>query len=113
MGKPADMVTRRWRRRAHKAFDNLWRPLGNKSRKTKRESQDSYQKVHEARQNAYLWLSVMLDIPISECHIAEFDQEICQRVIEICSDVSHYVVADWINDLSEHEKPHYRQARKS
>ena len=67
LGTLANLVTRKWRKEAHKWFDPLWRD--DKSVK---------------RWIAYKWLSEYLGIKQSECHIGEFDDEMCKKVVEIC-----------------------------
>ena len=65
LGPLADRPTREARRRAHAAFDPLWRG-----------------KDKGARPRAYAWLAKQLDIPGSECHIGYMDVAMCGRVVE-------------------------------
>lgn len=65
---------RRLRNQAHSFFDPLWKA------KMKRDNCSQ----SEARNAAYNWLSLQMNIPRDRCHIAMFDEAECQRVIEIC-----------------------------
>lgn len=64
LGTMADSYTRRLRKKAHHAFDRLWR----NGRMT--------------RSDAYTWLAKRLGIPRDQCHIGLFDAAQCQRVID-------------------------------
>jgi hypothetical protein len=66
---PADYGTRQTRIKAHEAFDHLW-----KSGMLKRG--DAYKK-----------LAKFLGVHIEETHIANFDIEQCQKVIEFGNDI--------------------------
>jgi ssDNA-binding Zn-finger/Zn-ribbon topoisomerase 1 len=65
MGVAGDSETRTARRRAHSAFDKLWRKHG------------------WSRSAAYRWLADRLGIPYTQCHIGLFDAPRCYRVIEL------------------------------
>lgn len=71
MGRMADSHTRTERHNAHLAFDPLWRDHGRP-------------KVFLTRVGAYQWLATMMRIPLSECHIGQFNREQCLQVIELC-----------------------------
>lgn len=71
MGTLADAETRIWRRRAHQAFDPLWRH-GAKRLRSKR------------RRRAYHWLAHQLGMRFSECHIGRFDIATCMQVVDLC-----------------------------
>jgi len=60
---------------AHFLFDKLWR----KKMKKDKCSQG------QARKCGYLWLAKMLDISPKDCHIAYFDDDICNKAIKICN----------------------------
>ena len=64
-GSLANADLRNHRRESHAAFDPIWRN-GKKTRK-----------------KAYLWLSKRLEIDYNDCHIGEFNIEICKRVVII------------------------------
>lgn len=66
LGRLANARLRSLKSQAHKEFDPLW--LGNAM----------------ARSDAYAWLAEQLGVPISKCHIGEFSEAQCLRVIEIC-----------------------------
>jgi len=70
MGIPAEKSTRVARIRAHNAFDEMWKD----------------QKNGMSRRNAYQWLARELDIPMNKCHIGIFDEETCERVIQLCKE---------------------------
>jgi ssDNA-binding Zn-finger/Zn-ribbon topoisomerase 1 len=64
MGSPADKETRQARRRAHAAFDTLWQSGGMK------------------RREAYRWMQEALGLSEDEAHIAKFDAETCEQLID-------------------------------
>lgn len=68
LGKMADRATRQWRKKAHEAFDPIWK-------ETK----------WLTRYKAYAWLASKLGIKTEDCHISWFNAKTCQRVIEICN----------------------------
>jgi hypothetical protein len=70
LGRLANTELREYKKKAHTAFDPLW-----KSRRMKRKQ-------------AYKWLSEQLSLPESETHIGMFDIDMCKKVIEVCSEVS-------------------------
>ena len=74
-GSLANRSLRRLRNKAHSLFDPLW--------KAKIQRDGCSRNV--ARDTAYKWLSSQLGIPRDRTHIAMFDEQQCQRVIEICS----------------------------
>lgn len=65
LGTPADTLTRTWRQRAHSVFDQLW-ASGRMERGA-----------------AYAWLAAALGLPRERCHIRQFDQATCQRVVSL------------------------------
>lgn len=66
LGRLANAALRAAKSRAHAAFDPIW-----KSKKM-------------SRAEAYAWLSKTLNIPKEDCHIGMFDENTCQRVVEVC-----------------------------
>lgn len=66
-GSVAKASLRKMRYKAHQAFDRIWRE-GFKS----------------SRFKAYSWLSLRLGIPRHLVHMAYFNEEECERTIEIC-----------------------------
>lgn len=66
LGTLANKQLREWRKRAHRAFDPLW-----KSGKMTRD-------------DAYKWLSRKMNLPPRKTHIGMFDIRQCKRVIKIC-----------------------------
>jgi hypothetical protein len=82
-GRLADKELRQWKRRAHDAFDPLWR---RKAEKLRREDPAvSFNRARkEARRLAYQWLSGQLGLSRGDCHIGEFGVTLCRRVVELC-----------------------------
>lgn len=70
---PADFETRQARRKAHAAFDPLWR------------------KKKIKRQRAYKKLAHYLNLPIEKTHIGAFSKQQCEKVIEfvVCCEVKN------------------------
>lgn len=69
LGRLANKELRRWKNRAHAAFDPLW------------------QSKRFTRRGAYRWLSEQLGIPREEAHIGMFDIDMCRRVLEVINDM--------------------------
>ncbi len=70
LGRMANTALRRWRRKAHEAFDPVWR------------------EGHRNRKSAYKWLAKSMGIPVDKCHIAMFSVADCKKVIEICENAT-------------------------
>lgn len=68
MGRLANAELRAAKHEAHVAFDLLWKWQGM------------------ARDEAYVWLSIKMGLPLACCHIAWFDVSDCKRVITIMRD---------------------------
>lgn len=70
LGTLANAELRQLRSQAHGVFDPKWkREMGGTMR----------------RREAYRWLASNLRIPEEHCHIGMFDEEMCRRVIQICT----------------------------
>lgn len=68
LGRLANKELREAKMAAHAAFDPLWRDgefIGN-------------------RRGAYNWLAEALGIDVGQCHVGEFDIEMCRKVVEVC-----------------------------
>lgn len=65
LGVPADAETKRWRIKAHEAFDQLWKGVG----------------ATMTRREAYRWMIYTMALPGSEAHIGCFSKEQCERLI--------------------------------
>lgn len=65
-GRMADRETRRWRGRAHKHFDKLFR-----------------QKNLMSREEAYRWLARCMKLERDECHISYFNVDKCKQTIKL------------------------------
>lgn len=74
LGRMANAELRRWKGKAHKAFDVLWR--------RKMAIVGCSKKV--ARGLAYHWLSKQLGISERKCHIGMFDVAECKQVVDVC-----------------------------
>jgi len=75
LGRLADKGLRTMKQKAHAAFDPLWQAKIMRDRCSRKA----------ARGAGYAWLAERLGIPVEECHIGLFNEELCRRVIEICS----------------------------
>lgn len=63
-GVPADKETKEWRVKAHQEFDRLWK---------------SYRYT---RHQAYEFLANIMQIPLKDAHISNFNKEQCQKLLE-------------------------------
>jgi len=72
---PADADTRAWRRKAHNAFDPLWK------------------KGHISRAKAYRLLCAGLNMPFEATHIGMMSSEQCRKTIAWCMKFS--MEGDW------------------
>jgi len=68
MGRMANAHLRRWKMKAHAAFDPIW------------------QLKSMQRSRAYLWLSKELGIERKDCHIGKFDADLCQLTVSVCNE---------------------------
>lgn len=73
LGTMARAARREARQRAHDAFDPLWRGPNPRFR---------------CRSAAYAWLAAFLGIPDQRCHIGEFDEAQCERVLAAVHDLN-------------------------
>lgn len=69
LGRLANAELRKLKMAAHEMFDPLWRNRGMR------------------RKEAYQFLAKKLGIPFNDCHIGMFNEEMCKKVIEVCSGV--------------------------
>ena len=77
LGRLADKNLRKFKKRAHYFFDQIAKTdLINKV-------SPEFIKDISNRGKAYLWLSQQLNIPIDECHIGMFDEDMCRKVIDV------------------------------
>lgn len=68
LGRLANGQLRYWKKRAHDAFDPLWK----------------YGKFKRRRNAAYAWLAEQMGLPVEKTHIGMFDVGQCKAVIQIC-----------------------------
>jgi len=73
LGNVANYELRKYRVKAHKAFDPLWKSGKNK--------------YFRSRTKAYKWLANKLNISIYDCHIGRMSINTCKKVIMICKDM--------------------------
>lgn len=73
LGRLANSHLRNLKKEAHKYFDALW----------KRKMMKGFKKG-KARKLAYRWLSLKLGAPKKYTHIGMFDEELCNKVIDLC-----------------------------
>lgn len=69
LGRLANAELRYWKRKAHAAFDPLWRDKEMRTRKA-----------------AYEWLADEMGLPLEQTHIGMFNVEQCKQVIQICKE---------------------------
>ena len=74
LGRLANKQLREAKKLAHKYFDQLWQ---------RKMLKDNIKK-HEARTLAYKWLSKQLSVPLRFTHIGMFDEDLCNKVVEVC-----------------------------
>src|SRR5580698_695736 len=74
LGRLADADLRLAKRKAHAAFDPLWKS------------------GMISRGKCYGWLANQLGIQKIECHIGMFDIDTCCRVVEVCKQAKHMEV---------------------
>jgi len=74
LGRLANAELREWKKKAHAAFDPLWR---------RKIAKENCSKGY-ARGKGYKWLADKLGIPVEECHIGMFDVDLCRKVVEVC-----------------------------
>lgn len=77
LGLVADKKTRAARAKAHKAFDPLWQRKMELHGWTKQS----------ARQAGYKWLAREMGLRVENCHIGNFTEGQCYRVVRICNKV--------------------------
>ncbi len=73
LGRLANAELREWKKKAHAAFDPLWK---------KKIAQGT--KRFQARTAAYEWLAGQMKLTRELCHIGMFDVRECRRVVDIC-----------------------------
>lgn len=84
LGVLANRELRNARMAAHKAFDKIW-----KSNLYTRPFPDGVKRpvtIKGARSAAYAWLAQSLAIDPQDCHIGQFDEPTCIRVIQLCTE---------------------------
>lgn len=75
LGRLANKALRDAKQAAHAAFDPLWKA---------KKARDNIS-TKAARTAGYRWLATQLGIDAKDCHIGMFDEQQCQRVVELCS----------------------------
>lgn len=82
LGRLANNELREYKKRAHAAFDPIWKT------KSINNIWKEYLPKTSNREKAYIWLSKQLGIKRENCHIGFFNVNICKRVILICNSFS-------------------------
>lgn len=74
LGTLANAELRKLRSETHKAFDPFWEALvaGGCVR-------------GKARHDTYRKLAAVMGIATKQCHVAQFNETLCQRVLEVCA----------------------------
>ncbi len=70
LGRLANAELRYWKKRAHAAFDPLWK----------------YGRFRGRRNAAYAWLAEKMGLPREKTHIGMFGVAECRRVIQIINE---------------------------
>jgi hypothetical protein len=65
LGRLSDIGLRDWKSKAHAEFDPVWK------------------EGWMTRSEAYRRLAIAMDIPLSKCHIGEFDADQCRLVVRV------------------------------
>ena len=67
LGRLADGQLRKAKSAAHLTFDRIWK------------------EGYKTRTDAYAWLAAQLEIKVENCHIGEFDVDMCNKVQGACA----------------------------
>jgi len=81
LGRLADKELRLLKSQVHAVFDPLWM-YEHAIRKRRYRRRGNMKNI--IRNKWYEWLAGKLGIPVEQCHIGMFDNDTCQRAIEIC-----------------------------
>ena len=68
LGRLANKELRLKKTSAHEMFDPIWKDK------------------HMTRREAYVWLAGKMGLPLSRCHIGDFDESMCDKAIKVCVD---------------------------
>jgi hypothetical protein len=71
----ADAELRRWKSKAHAAFDPLWKAKIRRDGVPKKK----------ARGLGYAWLADQVGVKREDCHIGMFDVTTCKKVVDACT----------------------------
>jgi len=80
LGRLADDELRYWKKRAHAAFDPIWRERFERKNKI-----DPRYKKQMARGGRYKELAYLMSLTSKECHIGMFDVDQCRTVVKLCN----------------------------
>lgn len=94
MGTPAAKLVREARKAAHESFDALWQEAWRMYPAEPGRPNPSTL-VFVARNRAYAWLSEQLGMSKEDCHIANFDEEQCAKVVEVCQNKTAEDIRKW------------------
>lgn len=112
LGILANPKLRAAKKRAHAAFDPLWKeapamyddlpddstPAGAKLRR-----KQEHRIRQRARKRAYQWLAEQLGISANDCHIGFFDLDQCERVVSVCCRATTWDVRAWAKQQAANE----------
>lgn len=87
LGRLANAELRRWKMKAHDAFDPLWK----------------YGAFRGRRNDAYAWLAKQMNLPRKQTHIGMFDMTDCKAVIRIITDAQKGSAASSSYPASDYE----------
>lgn len=102
LGTLAGPALRRWRKRAHAAFDPHWQLLTEQlfAKGMKRGAKAA------ARTTMYTRLAEVMGLPPEKCHIGMFDIQQCREVIRICQSGELTEAGACVNELKEMSAVH-------
>jgi hypothetical protein len=94
LGRLANAELRVARIRAHAAFDPLWQRT-HTAYPERRTNRNMLKRI--GRNRAYAWLAEKMGLPVSACHIGEFDVEQCSRVVQLVEEtgISPVGIREW------------------
>lgn len=81
MGVLANRALRSMRRQFKELFNPLWEDVDGAYPHAARADRPHHRGV--MRERAYAWLAEQLQIPKADCHVAMFDEAMCNRVVQL------------------------------
>jgi hypothetical protein len=104
LGRLANSELRAARIAAHEAFDPLWHRAAS-AYPDRRNNRNVLKRIGRTR--AYQWLADRLGIPISACHIGEFDVGQCMRVVQLIAEsgITPTGIREWAKSRQRERAP--------